>query len=378
MRTVLVGLGFIGHVHLDALRRLGVQVVGVLDATPELAKAEADAAGIPRAYRDLDELAADRTVDVVHVTSPNHVHAPQALALLRAGKNVVCEKPLAMNVAQGREMVAAAKAAGVVTAVGFHNRFYPMSAQAKAMVASGEVGSVRLVTGHYLQDWLSLETDWSWHLEPELGGDTRAVGDIGSHWIDLVEHVTGERIVEVLADFATFIPVRKKPLGEVRTFAAAGAGPTQDVPISTEDAALVLLRFDGGARGQFAVSQVSPGRANQLRYEVAGSQLSLGWESEHSEDLWIGRRGAASEVMQRDPRVVVPQAAGWLPAGHSQGLPDAFMAMYRAVYADIVNPTGGTPYYATFADGLRGLLVEDAILSSARTGAWTTVEGEGV
>ncbi|MCL2464269.1 MAG: Gfo/Idh/MocA family oxidoreductase, partial [Micrococcales bacterium] len=242
VHAAFIGLGFIGHVHLDALRRLGVPVVGLLDVTPERAAAEAASAGIGHVYRDLDELAADPTVDVVHVTSPNYAHAPQALALLRAGKHVVCEKPLAMTVAEAREMVAAATAAGVVTAVGFHNRFYPMSAQVKAMIADGDAGGVRLVTGHYLQDWLALDTDWNWRLEPDLGGATRAVGDIGSHWIDLVEHVTGQRIVEVLADFATFIPVRKKPMQEVATFAAA-TGATQDVPITTEDAALVLLRF---------------------------------------------------------------------------------------------------------------------------------------
>lgn len=373
VRAAMIGLGFIGHVHLDALRRLGVRVVGVLDSSPDRAAAPAAAVGIDRIYRDLDELAADPEVDVVHITSPNHVHAAQALALLRAGKHVVCEKPLATTTADAREMAATAAATGRVAAVCFHSRFYPVSAHARAMVADGEVGTTRLVTGHYLQDWLALETDWNWRLDPNLGGATRAIGDIGSHWLDLIEHVTGERIEEVLAEFATFIPVRKQPLTEVSTFAAS-AGAARDVQISTEDAALVLLRFGSGARGQFAVSQVSPGRSNQLRYEIAGSKLSLGWESEHAEDLWIGHRGGPNEALLRDPSVMKPGATGWLPGGHAEGLSDAFTAMFRAVYTDVVAGTvSERPRYATFDDGLRGLAVEEAILSSARTGTWTKV-----
>ncbi len=373
VRTALVGLGFIGGVHLDALRRLGVNVVGVLGSNPERAAAAAAAAGIDRVFADLDELATAE-VDVVHITSPNHLHAPQALALLRAGKHVVCEKPLAMTTEQAAEMTRAAADAGRVAAVCFHNRFYPISAQARGMIEAGEVGSPRLVTGHYLQDWLALETDWNWRLDPAAGGATRAIGDIGSHWLDLVEHITGERIEQVLAEFATFIPVRQQPVAEVQTFAAS-TGATRPVSIETEDAALVLLRFASGARGQFAVSQVSPGRSNQLRYEIAGSQLSLGWESEHAEDLWIGRRGAPNQVLLRDPAIMRPGATGWLPGGHAEGLSDAFTAMFRAIYTDVVAGTPAPrPQYATFDDGLRGLAVEEAILSSAHTGSWTKVE----
>lgn len=373
LRAALIGLGFIGHVHLDALRRLGVAVTGVLGSTPERAAAAAGAVGISKVYRDLDELAADPEVDVVHITSPNHLHAPQTLALLRAGKHVICEKPLATTTGEAAEMAAAAAAAGRVAAVCFHSRFYPVSAHARAMIAGGELGTTRLVTGHYLQDWLALETDWNWRLDPVLGGPTRAVGDIGSHWIDLVEHVTGERIEEVLAEFATFLPLRKQPAEEVRTFAAA-TGATRDVSISTEDAALVLLRFASGARGQFAVSQVSPGRNNQLRYEIAGSMCSIGWESEHPEDLWVGRRGAPNQVLLRDPSIMKPGATGWLPGGHAEGLSDAFTAMFREVYTDVLaGAPSARPRYATFDDGLRGLAVEEAILSSARTGTWTKV-----
>lgn len=373
IRTALIGLGFIGGVHLDALRRLGVNVVGLMDANPDRAQALAQSAGIDRVFANMDELAAS-DVDVVHITSPNHLHAQQALALLRAGKNVFCEKPLAMTTQQAREMTSVAEESGLVNAVGFHNRFYPISAQVRGMIADGELGTPRLITGHYLQDWMSLETDWNWRLDPALGGETRAVGDIGSHWLDVVEHVTGDRIVEVLAEFSTFIPVRYKPTGPVQTF-SSGSGETEPVSIETEDAALVLLRFASGARGQFAVSQVSPGHANQLHYEIAGSELSVAWESEHPEDLWIGRRGKPNEVLLRDPGLMRADATGWVPGGHAQGFPDAFADQFRAFYADVA--AGGPsehPRYATFADGLRGLVLEEAILSSAQNGEWTKVD----
>ncbi|MEA4943318.1 MAG: Gfo/Idh/MocA family oxidoreductase [Propionicimonas sp.] len=374
LKAALIGLGFIGGVHLDALHRLGVQIVGALGSSPERTAAAAAAAGIPQVYADLTELVADDEVDVVHITSPNHAHAEQALALLRAGKHVVCEKPLAMTVEQAREMTAVAAESGLVAAVCFHNRWYPMSAQARSMVADGELGTPRLVLGHYLQDWLALETDWNWRLEPELGGETRAVGDIGSHWLDLVEYLTGDRIVEVFAEFSTFVPVRQQPVGPVQTFSTA-SGETREVAIATEDAALVLLRFASGARGQFTVSQVSQGHANQLRYEIAGSGGSVAWESEYPEELWIGHRGAPNQLLGRDPALMAPGATGWLPGGHPEGLPDAFTALFRAVYIDVA---GGTPSerprYATFADGLRGLVLEEAILSAARRGTWTKVE----
>jgi len=279
-----------------------------------------------------------------------------------------------MTVAQAKEMVDAAAASGKVNAVCFHNRFYPLSAQARAMVASGELGDIRLVLGHYLQDWLALDTDWNWRLDPELGGDSRAVGDIGSHWLDLVEHVTGDHILEVMADVSTFIPVRKKPEGPVETFTTAAEGATVDVPIKTEDAALVLLRFASGARGQMVVSQVSQGHNNELTYELNGSKESIRWVSENAEQMWIGHRDQPNQVLDRNPSLTAPGAAGWLPGGHSQGLPDTFTAMFKAVYDDVLaGGPGAHPRYATFADGLRGLEIEQAIMASARNGAWTKV-----
>ena len=374
LSAAMIGHGFIGHVHMDALRRIGVNIAGVLDLDYEHSQRSAAESAIPRGYHDLDELAADESIDVVHITSPNHMHASQAIALLRAGKNVVCEKPMAMDLAEATEMAAVAAESGKVAAVCFHNRFYPITVQAKAMVDEGQVGTPHLVLGHYLQDWLALDTDWNWRLEPKFGGTTRAVGDIGSHWLDLMEFITGDRIAEVQADFATFVPVRRKPTGPVQTFSAA-TGATVDVPINTEDAALVLLRFASGARGQMTVSQVSQGHNNDLSYEIAGSAATIAWHSEHPEDLWIGHRDAPNQLLDRNPALMANGAQGWLPGGHPQGLPDAFADMFRAVYADVA--AGGpsqNPHYATFADGLRGIVIEQAILASVGNGNWMKVE----
>jgi len=373
LRAAIIGHGFIAGVHIDALRRLGVSIEGLLGSSFDRASRAASDANIPRAYHDLSELAADERIDVVHVTSPNHAHADQVLALLAAGKHVVCEKPLAMTVEQARLMAQAAQESGKVAAICFTTRFFPMSSQAKAMVDRGQLGELRLVTGHHLQDWLALDTDWNWRLDPAIGGVTRAIGDIGSHWIDLVEWVTGDRIDEVMAEFATFIPVRKKPVGPVQTFAAA-AGATHDVPIGTEDAALVLLRFASGARGQLTVSQISQGHDNESAYELSGAKESLAWESGDSDNLWLGHRGAPNELLSRDPSVVVPQARGWLPAGHVEGLADAWTAFFREVYSDVAaGMPRAHPRYATFADGLRGLEIEEAIVTSARQGVWVTI-----
>ncbi len=267
--AAVIGTGFIGTVHIGALRRLGIAVAGVLGSAPDRAAARAQALGVARAYGSLDELLADGAVDVVHVTSPNDLHYPQVKAILAAGKHVICEKPLAMTAAQSAEMVDLARASGRVAAVCYNIRFYPLNQHARGMVASGALGAVRLITGQYHQDWLAKETDWNWRLVPEAGGTLRSVGDIGTHWLDLVTFIAGERPSHVMADLQTFVPVRQRPVGPVETFSAA-QGETVAVPVTTDDAAQMMLRFPSGARGVFTTSQVSHGRKNSLRWEIAG------------------------------------------------------------------------------------------------------------
>jgi predicted dehydrogenase len=374
--TAVIGTGFIGTVHLEALRRIGVTVRGVLGSSPERGQARADALGIRVAYPSLDDLLADATVDVVHVTSPNDVHVEQSLAILGAGKHVVCEKPLAMTAHDSARLVAAAADSGLVNATNFNIRYYPLNQHAHELVAGGGLGEVRLVTGRYFQDWLLHDTDWNWRLEPDRGGALRAVGDIGSHWLDLMTFVTGQHVAAVMADLSTFIETRHEPAGPVESFATERSKDTVAREISTEDTASILLRFDGGARGAVNVSQISAGRKNSLQYEIDGSESAWAWDSEQPDQAWIGHRDAANEILIRNPALLGPagRAAAALPGGHVEGFFDTFCAHFRAIYADVVaGAPSSKPTYPTFADGHDEMLVGDAIAESARLGRWVDV-----
>jgi predicted dehydrogenase len=375
--AAVIGTGFIGTVHVEQLRRIGVQVRGVLGSTPERGAARADALGVRHAYGSLNEILADSEVDVVHVTSPNHLHVAQASAILAAGKHVVCEKPLAMTAAESAGLVRQADAAGRVNAVNFNIRFYPLHQHTREIVAAGDLGDVRFVTGHYFQDWLLHDTDWNWRLEPDKGGALRAVGDIGSHWLDLMAFVTGQPIVSVMADLATFVDVRQAPKGPVETFSTERSADVVARPMGTEDTATILLRFANGARGSVAVSQISPGRKNSLQWEIDGSEAAAAWDSETPDHLWIGHRDRPNELLLRNPALMgaAGRAAASLPGGHVEGFGDTFAALFRAVYTHVAtgHPDPAAPY-ATFADGHDEMLVNDAIAQSARIGRWVDVD----
>jgi predicted dehydrogenase len=375
--AAVIGTGFIGTVHVEALRRIGVQVRGVLGSTPERGAARAETLGVPRAYDSLDDLLADPTVEVVHVTSPNDLHVPQTKAVLASGRHVVCEKPLAMTAAGSAELVKLAASSGLVNATNFNIRYYPLNQHARETVAAGTLGEVRLVTGRYFQDWLLLETDWNWRLQPDRGGALRAVGDIGSHWMDLMTYVTGQQIVSVMADLTTFMGTRHEPTGPVETFATERSSDTVSRPIATEDTASILLRFGGGARGAVNISQISPGRKNSLQYEIDGSEAALAWDSEQPDQAWIGHRDQPNEILIRNPALMGPagRAASALPGGHVEGFFDTFCAHFRAVYADVVaGAPSSHPGYPTFVDGHDEMLVGDAIAESARSGRWVNVD----
>jgi len=374
--AAVIGSGFIGTVHIEALRRLGVQVHGLLGSTPERGAASAERIGVAKAYSGLEDLLADDRVEVVHVTSPNHLHHPQVREILAAGRHVVCEKPLAMTSEESAELVELAAHSGRVNAVNFNIRFYPLNQHVNELVAGGGVGDVRLVSGHYFQDWLLLETDWNWRLEPRLGGSLRAVGDIGSHWLDLMAFATDLRITEVMADLHTFIPTRKQPAGPVETFSTQRAAETVEREIGTEDTAVILLRFENGARGTVAISQLAPGRKNSLQYEIDGSTAAVAWDSEQPDQLWIGHRETTNEILIRNPALMgaAGRAAAALPGGHVEGFADTFRALFSAVYADVgAGAPSDRPVYPTFADGHDEMLVGDAVAASARSGRWTAV-----
>ena len=377
IKAGVVGVGFIGVAHVEALRRLGVDVVGVVGSTPERARAKAEAANLPRVYESLDAMLDDPAVDVVHIASPNYAHADQARAVMAAGKHVVCEKPLALTSGDTADLTARAHESGLVNAVCFNIRFYPLNHQMHAMVRDGEIGTPRFVTGSYLQDWLLLETDWNWRLIDDQAGALRAVADIGSHWLDLARFITGTNIVEVMADLHTFVDIRRHPPGPVETFATGGPDETLiEETMSSDDAAGILLRFEGGARGLVAISQVAAGRKNSVSIEVDGSESALSWYSETPDHLWIGHRGRPNEILQRDPSLATATAArvtGY-PGGHVEGYPDTFRALFGEVYRDIA--AGGpsaTPAYPTFADGHDALLVTEAVAKSSQEQRWIPV-----
>lgn len=378
LRAGVVGTGFIGPVHVEALRRLGIEVVGIAGSQLDSTRKKADQLRLPRAFASLGEMLEEADLDCVHITTPNNLHAPMAKEALTAGKHVVCEKPLAMTVAEGQELLALAEQSGLVHAVNFNLRFYPHCHQARAMVQTGELGTIFLIHGRYLQDWLLKETDWNWRLEAALGGDLRAVADIGSHWLDLMTFISGKRVVELCADFGTLLPVRKKPTKPVETFAGKELSPEdyEEVPISTEDYASILLRYEDGVHGVLTVSQISAGRKNHLGFEVDGSNASVAWVSERPEELWIGRRGKPSELALRDPGLLAPEARAITsyPGGHAEGFPDTFKQLYTKVYAAIeAGHPPEKPDYPTFADGVYTLKLGETILASARQLEWVQV-----
>ena len=385
----LVGPGFVGAHHVDAVRRLGfVDVVAVAASSQASARKKADALGIPKAYGSYEELAADPDVHVVHNTTPNYLHVPVVMAALTHRKHIVSDKPLALNAEDARALWHAARDAGVVHAVTFNYRGNPLVQQAREMMAAGEMGEPHYVHGAYLQDWLLQPTDFSWRLEPEKGGKSSAIGDIGSHWCDLVQHVIGRRIESVLADLHTVIATRIKPPKSAEAFAQvrqdsgghASNHAGETFAVQSEDLATVLVRFAGGARGCVSVGQVCAGHKNDLWFEISGGHASLRWRQERQNELWIGRRDAANSILMKDPSLLHEGARGYahLPGGHQEAWADAFRNVMKDVYTFIAAGSDPgdlkPPSFATFEDGYNAACVVDAILAShAAGGVWTDV-----
>ncbi|MBV9282871.1 MAG: Gfo/Idh/MocA family oxidoreductase [Chloroflexi bacterium] len=378
VRVGVIGAGFIGPAHIESLRRLGyVDVVAIAGSSRERAERKAEELFVPRGFGDYHDLISDPEVDVVDICAPNIYHYPAARAALEAGKHVVCEKPLGMTSRESAELVELAERSGLVNAVTFNVRFYPLVQHARAMIRRGELGSIYLVHGGYWQDWLLLDTDYNWRVEAEQGGALRAVGDIGSHWLDLAQFLTGQRVWRVLGDLATFLPVRRKPARPLETFSTAEVERTE-VRMETEDAASILLRLDGGARGAVQVSQVSAGRKNRLAVEVNGSRGSLAWDGERPNELWIGHRDRPNEVLIKDPALLDEAARphARYPGGHAEGFPDSHTAINRAIHDYIREggrASGREPDFPTFADGHRENVIGDCILQSADEERWIDV-----
>ena len=373
LRAGVIGTGFIGPVHVEALRRLGVTVTAICDVADLGAKAAAKL-GIPKAFADYREMLACPEVDVVHITTPNRFHSEMSLAALRADKHVICEKPLAMNTRETAQIVKTVRATRKVFAVNYNVRFYPAVLQLHRLVEHGELGDIIHVNGSYMQDWLFRDTDYNWRLLPREGGTLRAVADIGTHWMDTVSFILGAKITSVFADLATWHKQRRRPLGEVQTFAKADAKMKYATyKVQTDDFASILLRFGNGARGNLGVSQVAAGRKNCLRIEIYGSKKSAWWCSEEPELLRFGNRDAANETAVRATPAFGDGAAGFMdyPPGHVEGFPDTFKMNFRAIYSAIAGADCGL--YATAADGHQEVAVCEAIIRSNQSQSWVKV-----
>ena len=377
----IVGAGFVGPHHVDAVRRLGyVDVVAVAGSSQASADKKAEALGATRAYGSYEALLADPDIHVVHNATPNYLHYPVNAAAIAKGKHVVSDKPLAMTAEEARKLLDAANKAGIVHAVTFNYRGNPLVQEARVRIARGEIGKPHFLVGWYLQDWLIKDTDYSWRLEPDKGGASSALGDIGSHWCDLAQHISGLRITHVLGDITTTVPKRKKPKGSREAFQTGGANEQFDlVDIKVEDLASVLVRFDNGARGSFSVGQVCAGHKNDLILEICGPKGSIRWRQEHQNELWLGQRDKANEILQKDPALITDDARKYahLPGGHQEAWADAFSNLMRDIYGFIAEGKkpgdAHPPAFATFEDGYRANCIVEAILQSAKQGSWTKV-----
>ncbi|HYN69595.1 MAG TPA: Gfo/Idh/MocA family oxidoreductase [Candidatus Eisenbacteria bacterium] len=381
IRAAVIGAGFVGPHHVDAIRRTGyAEVVALAGTDTERAAAKAAALGVARSTADAEELLTDPEIDVVHICTPNTTHVAMASMAMQAGKHVVLEKPIATDSEGAEQLVEINRTTGRHAMVAFAYRGYPMVKRARELVAQGDLGTLRLVHGAYLQDWLADPTDWNWRVDPAAGGASRAVADIGTHWFDTAEFVTGRRIEAVFADLATFMPMRHRPRragGEAFTKAA---GETDEITITSEDAATILVRFAGGARGSCVISQVSPGHKNAFSLEIAGERQSLAWEQERPERLLVLSRDASATLIREPDPTPVPGIPP-LPAGHPEGWSDALRDLFRPFYAAIADGLEASdvremavPSYPTLEAGARALRFVDAVLRSSAEERWTSLE----
>jgi predicted dehydrogenase len=382
IRVGVIGGGFIGKIHIEALRRLGyVDVNAIVSRKQETAEAKAKELSIPKAYGDYEDLFNDEDIDVVHLTTVNSLHYPLAKQAMQKGKHVLCEKPLAMNSREAAELLKIARRQKIVHAICHNMRYYPLVKQARAMVRAGEAGDVRLIHGHYLQDWLFLETDYNWRLVSSLSGGSRAVADIGTHWLDMVQHITGQKVIAVSADLTTFIPVRKKPKVEAATYVVQELGPEdyEDVEIDTEDHGTIMLKFSGGAKGVLVVCQVCAGRKNYIHFEINGSKKTLEWNGQEPNTMWVGKRGELNGEFIKDPVMFHPDAARYAgaPCGLGEGYLDTFKNIFSDFYSWIREGKAMDEEkvtFPTFLTGLQELLLVGAILeSNAKKGQWIEV-----
>ena len=376
-RAAILGTGFMGRVHLEAVRRLEfVEAAAIAGRNLEAAQRLGTGFSVATITTDYRDILRDPTIDAVHICTPNAQHFLMAKDALQAGKHVLCEKPLALSVEQAGELVSLAMRQNARNCICHNIRFYPMVQQMRSLCEAGDLGEILVVQGSYFQDWLLYDTDWNWRVDSEAGGPSRVMADVGSHWFDLAEHVTGMRVNFLCADLATFHATRKKPKHAVETFSnkLRGPGDYVETAVDTEDFGGVLFRMGVNTRGTVTVSQVSAGRKNRLSIEICGTKSSVAWNQERPDELWVGHREEANQILLKDPSLLARGARGYadLPGGHSEGYDDTFKQIFRRFYASIRAP-GETPEYPQFADGLRQLDILAAALKSNQTRGWVEV-----
>jgi predicted dehydrogenase len=377
IRMAIIGTGFMGRVHLEAARRVEfVEPAAIAGRNAEAARRLGAAFSIPSIVADYRDILRDPSIDAVHICTPNAQHFPMAKDALQAGKHVLCEKPLATNTDEAEELVSLAARQGLRNCVCHNLRYYPMVQQMRRLCEAGDLGEILVVQGTYSQDWLLYDTDWNWRVDSKAGGPSRAMADIGSHWFDMAEHVTGLRLTSLCADLQTFHPTRKRPKHSVETFANKLLGPEDyiETAVDTEDFGAVIFRMGARTRGSVTASQVSAGRKNRLSIEIYGTKSSVAWDQERPDELWAGHRDTGNQIFVKDPSLLKPAARSYadLPGGHSEGYDDTFKQLFRRFYAAI-GATGATPEYPQFIDGLRQLTILNSALQSHRTRSWVDV-----
>ncbi len=374
LTVAVAGAGFIGPVHVEGIRRLGIRVKGMLGKDLEESTSACKQLNLEHPYATFEELLADEEIDAVHLAVPNVLHYPMVKKALAAGKHVMCEKPLAMTAGQGAELVGLARESGLTTGVNYNLRFYPMNLEVRDRLAAEDT-RIFSVTGSYQQDWLLYDTDYNWRVLADQGGALRAVSDIGTHWLDLVHFVTGLEVEAILADLTTVHPQRRRPLGEIASFTKESekTRATETIDVTTDDCASILFKFKGGARGQLFVSQVAAGHKNQLKYDIATQAAAYEWNSERPNELSIGKRGEASQLLLKDPGIMTGTASRFInyPGGHNEGFPDTFKQCFRSFYDAVLgNTETNEALYATFPEGHQELVLCDAILESNAKQGW--------
>ena len=377
LKTAIIGTGFMGKVHAENVRRLGnVEIAAVAASSDEKARQFGDSIGVDRATGDYRTLLKDPDINAVHVLTPNALHYSMCKAALAAGKHVLCEKPFTMTSAEAKELVKLAAKAKLANCIQHNLRYYPVVQQIRRMIEAGDLGEILIAQGTYSQDWLLYDTDWNWRVDSKANGALRAMGDIGSHWMDMVQHLTGQKITALCADLATFHKTRKRPKGSIETFAGKTLKPEdyQPVKIDTEDFGAVLLHLGKRARGVFTVSQMSAGRKNMFTFDIYGTKAGVSWNQERPDELWIGQRNTLNGIIVKDPSLLYPKAAAYadLPGGHSEGYDDTHKQVFKHFYAKVADASAPVDY-PTFEDGLNGMLLLEKVLASSKKNGWVTV-----